>query len=127
MTLSKTGNWTTSPLVQVNNQNATFYLEVISQNTGVYQDNDANYNLLFYSLPNSAHSRGKGMFTSGAYLDGFLSDPIKYTFANGTVVNARTEASTSLNFSSISSAQGLLNAVDLPKIEIDCFKLLCLE
>lgn len=59
----------------------------------------------------------KGMFTSGAYLYGFLSDPIKYSFANGTVVNARTEASTSLNFSSISSSQDMLNAVDLPEIE----------
>ncbi|KAI9646254.1 hypothetical protein NHQ30_005694 [Ciborinia camelliae] len=117
MTLSKTENWTASPLVQVNDQNATLYLEFLSQNTGVYQDNDANYNQVFYSLPNLAFFGSSGLFTSGGYLYGFPADSITYTFANGTVVNATTHASTGVNFTSITSGQDLFNAVDLPKPE----------
>ncbi|CAD6442926.1 3be7d645-f545-49a8-9f74-de9323dcc10e [Sclerotinia trifoliorum] len=117
MTLSKTGNWTASPLVKVNDQNATLYLEFLSQNTGIYQDNDANYNQMFYSLPNLAFFGSSGSFTSGGYLYGFSADVIRYTFANGSVVNARTQASTSVNFTSISSGQDLFNVVDLPKSE----------
>lgn len=117
MTLSKTGNWTASPLVKVNDQNATLYLEFISQNTGVYQDNDANYNQVFYSLPNLAFYGSSGSFTSGGYLYGFSADVLQYTFANGTVINAKTKATTSVDFTTISSGQDLFNAVDLPKTD----------
>ncbi|KAF7948805.1 hypothetical protein EAE96_007993 [Botrytis aclada] len=117
MTLSKTGNWTASPLVKVNDLNATLYLEFISQSTSAYQDNDAIYNKMFYSLPNLAFSGGSGMFTSGAYIYGFSAGVIQYTFANGTSTSAQMYASTSLNFTSISSGQDLFNAVDLPESE----------
>lgn len=117
MTLSKTGNWTASPLAKVNGQNATLYLEFISQSTSVYQDNDANYNQMFYSIPNLAFFGSSGMFTSGAYIYGFSADVIQYTFANGTSINAEIYASTSLNFTSISSGKDLFNAVDLPESE----------
>ncbi|KAB8297035.1 hypothetical protein EYC80_002433 [Monilinia laxa] len=117
MTLSRTGNWTASPLLQVNDQEATLYLEFLSQNTGVYQDNDANYNRVFYSLPYLSFFGGSGSFTSGGYLYGFSADSIKYTFANGTTVIARTQASTRVNFTSIASGQDLFDAVDLLKTE----------
>ncbi|KAG4030352.1 hypothetical protein MFRU_012g00920 [Monilinia fructicola] len=117
MTLSKTGNWTASPLLQINNQEANLYLEFLGQNTGVYQDNDANYNRIFYSLPYLAFFGGSGSFTSGGYLYGFSTDSIRYTFANGTTVIARTQASTGVNFTSIASGQDLFDTVDLLKAE----------
>ncbi|RAL60784.1 hypothetical protein DID88_009889 [Monilinia fructigena] len=116
MTSSKTGNWTASPL-QVNDQEVILYLEFLSQNTGVYQDNDANYNRVFYSLPYLSFFGGSGSFTSGGYLYGFSADSIRYTFANGTTVIARTQASTRVNFTSIASGQDLFDAVDLLKTE----------
>jgi hypothetical protein len=58
-------DWEPSPLVKINGEDATLYLQLISMSSGIYQDNDANYNQVFYSLPSVAYTGSKGSFVVG--------------------------------------------------------------
>ncbi|PQE32043.1 peptidase S41 family protein [Rutstroemia sp. NJR-2017a WRK4] len=107
-------DWDPSPLMKINGEDATLYLQLISMSSGVFQDNDANYNQVFYSLPSVVYTGSKGSFVVGGHLYGFPTDTLTYSFANGTDITAKLAATTYNDLSSIKSGKDLFNLVDLP-------------
>jgi hypothetical protein len=107
-------HWDPSPLLKINGEDATLYLQLISMSSGIYQDNDANYNQVFYSLPSVVYTGSKGSFVVGGHLYGFPTDALTYSFANGTDITGKLAVTTSTNLTSIRSGKDLFNLVDLP-------------
>jgi hypothetical protein len=115
-TSKTTINWTPSPIVKINGQNATDYLLYLSERTSAFQDPDANYNQMFYSLPFAAQGGGN-LYDSGAHIFGFTADKYDYTFANGTTISLPNYIGTSMDWSEIASGADLFSVVDMPNAE----------
>jgi hypothetical protein len=114
---SETSSWAPSALLSVNGLDVAEYLKFLSQTTSSYQDPDANYNQVFYSLPSvSYNSDATGIYTSAAFIFGFTNDTYTYEFANGSVSLFSNFAivSPTLDFTGVDSGQALFNLVDLP-------------
>ncbi|RDW71635.1 hypothetical protein BP6252_08198 [Coleophoma cylindrospora] len=109
-------DWTPSGLVSINGQNTSTYLNLLGQTMSPFQDPDAIYNQVFYSLPAAAYNGGSGLFVIGGYKYGFTDDTYIYEFANRTSATFDNIATTSLDFSNITSGLDLFNLVDLPPI-----------
>ena len=62
----------------INGENVTTYLETIGVQNSAFQDADAIYNQLFYSLPQNLQG-GANLFYSGAWEFGFDSNINNYT------------------------------------------------
>ena len=117
MELSDALSWVPSALVSVNGVGVTEYLNFLSQTTSPYQDPDANYNQVFYSLPSfSYNSDSLGIYTSAAFIFGFTKDTYTYQFSNGSVSYFDNFAvlSPGLDFTGVDSGQALFDLVDLP-------------
>lgn len=77
-----------------------------------FQDADAIYNQMFFSLPSNFQG-GANNFYAGAWQLGFDNDTTTYTFANGSDVTLDNYASTSVDFTGITSGTALFREVEV--------------
>ncbi|KAF2268984.1 hypothetical protein CC78DRAFT_454400 [Lojkania enalia] len=103
-------SYTPSPVVKINGQEVTEYLEDLSQ-YGTLQDRDALYNNLFYNLPAiSLGSMGSatGFFTGGGRGRFVYPGPVTtLTFANGSSSTTENYATARINFRGINNGQDI--------------------
>lgn len=103
-------SYTPSPVVKIDNVEATEFLESLSQ-LGSLQDRDALYNNVFYELAQVSlgeSGSGSGMFTGGGrgrYVYPGASTTL--TFANGTERTMENFARVRYNFRGINSGEDL--------------------
>ena len=105
-----------SPVVSINGVDVAAYLGHVQGNEQLgaemlFQDRDAEYNSMFYSLRNIA-SGTAGYFASA----GVVTSPVaNYSlgFQNGTFLNVPNFATPAVSFTNISSGQELFAAVEL--------------
>ncbi|KAL6708366.1 hypothetical protein ACN47E_003290 [Coniothyrium glycines] len=103
-------SYTPSPIVEIDGQDATEFLENLSQ-YGSLQDRDALYNNMFYELAQislGTSGAGTGMFTGGGrgrWVYPGASTTLK--FANGTEYTMQNYARTSVSFRNVNSGEDL--------------------
>tara|TARA_R110002060_G_scaffold27016_2_gene36699 strand:+ start:4202 stop:5356 length:1155 start_codon:yes stop_codon:yes gene_type:complete len=98
----------------INGENVTTYLETIAVQNSAFQDADAIYNQLFYSLPQNLQG-GANLFYSGAWEFGFDSNINNYTFANGSSQQLYNYASLApgVDFSGVVDGTTLFQAIEV--------------
>lgn len=103
-----------SYIVSVNGIPVSDYLQYIAQTNSDFQDPDAIYNQLFYSIPFNQQNSGN-IFSSGAYSFGFTNDTSVYKFADGKSRHLPNFAVASSNFTGVTDGPSLFTAVELPR------------
>ncbi|KAF2119174.1 hypothetical protein BDV96DRAFT_610935 [Lophiotrema nucula] len=102
--------YTPSAITKINGQDATKYLETLSQ-YGSLQDRDALYNNLFYSLAQVSlglSGTGTGVFTGGGRGRFVYRGPTTtFTFANGSTSTLQNQAQVRVSFRNITSGEDL--------------------
>ncbi|KAF2834644.1 hypothetical protein M501DRAFT_1000091 [Patellaria atrata CBS 101060] len=113
-------SFTPSPIVQINGQNATTYLENWSQ-YGSLQDRDALYNNVFYELAVvslGAAGAGMGTFTGGGRGRWvYPGDSTTLTFANGSSIVLHNYAKVIAPFDGITDGESLYQVLFTTPLE----------
>lgn len=110
---TNTTSWEPSAIVSINGITAADYLSAIAEKNSDFQDPDAIYNQLFYSIPFNFQNGGN-LFNAGGYTFGFDNDTTIYQFANGSTKAIPNVAVTFKDFTNITSGLDLFNAFEIP-------------
>jgi len=104
---------TPSPIISINDEPAADYLLRVGLESQQYQDPDAIYNLLFYSIPLTQQNNGNA-FKVGGHPFGFASENITYLFANGTTLSQSNFAILNVPFDGVDGGATLFNIFEIP-------------
>jgi hypothetical protein len=111
---SSTASFTPSPIAKINGEDVSTYLQRIALQTSPYQDPDAQYNNMFYSIPDELQGSGSGdNYDSGAWTFGFDTDSQTYTFANGSTSKFLNIAYPIADFTGIVDGSSLFNTIEV--------------
>ncbi|BCS28274.1 peptidase S41 family protein [Aspergillus puulaauensis] len=113
--LNKDANAKVSPVVTINGEEASSYLETLAEGSQVNQDPDARYNAMFYSLFRPKNQMAGFNAGSGAVYPGVNEYTLGY--ANGSTSTANVVAVPSAGEFKYTSGKEVYNALCVPKDE----------
>ncbi|KAH0541381.1 hypothetical protein FGG08_004145 [Glutinoglossum americanum] len=101
-----------SSIKQINNQDASAFLQNVANTLGPQQDQDANYNQMFFGTFARSGKRVETLTPTAL----FLGDIVTVAFENGTTISLKSMAVVKEDFSDVESGQDFYDKFCLPPL-----------
>jgi hypothetical protein len=107
-------NWTPSPVVTIDGQQAANYALSLGLDNIAYLDADGIFNQLLYAAAAASQNQGDLFESSGGNNFGFSKDNTTIVFANGTTNSQNNLAEALVDFDEVDSGDALFTAFEIP-------------